>query len=96
LYSAFLARFVAQETELLQAEQARESWFTGAELLLRRAWNEAVNNSQLDGLVPSSFGFPPESERVVSKVLVKPTQVSDVVASCEGRQEVGGQEPPRL
>jgi hypothetical protein len=94
LYSAFLARFVDKETELLQAELARTSWNNGAELLLRRAWNTAVNNLQVDGRVPSSFGIPPESERVVSKVLVKPTKMSDVVALCESRQEVGGQEPP--
>ena len=94
LYSSFLARFVDKETELLQAELARNSWFKGAELLLRRAWNTAVNNLQVDGRVPSSFGVPPESERVVSKVLVKPTKMSDAVASCESRQEVGGQEPP--
>jgi hypothetical protein len=94
LYSAFLARFVDRETELLQAELARNSWSQGAELLLRRAWIKAVNNSRVDGRVPSSFGVPPESERVVSKVLEKPTKVSDAVALCESRQEVGGQEPP--
>jgi hypothetical protein len=94
LYSAFLARFVDKETELLQADLVRDSWEKGAELLLGRAWNEAVNNSQLEGRILSSFGVPPESERVVSKVLVKPTKMSDVVASCESRQEVGGQEPP--
>jgi hypothetical protein len=89
-----LARFVDRETQLLQAELARNSWSQGAELLLRRAWIKAVNNSRVDGRVPSSFGVPPESEWVVSKVLVKPTKMSDVVALCESRQEVGGQEPP--
>jgi hypothetical protein len=94
LYSAFLARFVDKETQLLQAELARNSWNNGAELLLRRAWQQAVNNSRVEGRVPSSFGVPPESEWVVSKVLVKPTKMSDVVPSRESRQEVGGQEPP--
>jgi hypothetical protein len=94
LYSAFLARFVDKETQLLQVELARNSWSQGAELLLRRAWQQAVNNSRVEGRVPSSFGVPPESEWVVSKVLVKPTKMSDVVPSRESRQEVGGQEPP--
>jgi hypothetical protein len=70
LYSAFLARFVDKETELLQADLARDSWAKGAELLLGRAWDEAVNNSQLEGRIPSSFGIPPELERVVPKFLV--------------------------
>jgi transposase len=87
LYSAFLARFVDKETELLQAELARNSWSEGAELLLRRAWQQAVNNSRVDGRVLSFFGVPQESERVVSKVLKKSTKMSDGVADCESRQE---------
>jgi hypothetical protein len=35
-----------------------------------------------------------ELERVVPKFLYKPTKMLDVVALCENRQEVGGQEPP--
>jgi hypothetical protein len=59
---------------LMVQDLSRDSWAKGAELLLGRAWNKAVNNLRVDGRVPSSFGIPPELERVVSKVLVKPTK----------------------
>ncbi|MCL4514490.1 MAG: zinc ribbon domain-containing protein [Firmicutes bacterium] len=56
LYSAFLARFVEQETNQLHAGQAAEAW-TGAEPLLRTAWQQAVTNQPASGRSnPSSFG----------------------------------------
>ncbi|MCL4514350.1 MAG: hypothetical protein M1379_01955 [Firmicutes bacterium] len=56
LYSAFLARFVDEETNLLRAGRAREAW-PGADPLLRTAWQQAVTNQPANGRSnPSSFG----------------------------------------
>lgn len=61
LYSAFLASFVDAESELLQAERANLAW-SGAEQLLRAAWQQASKtNQRLGGFVPSSFGVFPEA-----------------------------------
>jgi hypothetical protein len=53
LYSAYLARFV--EDNVLQASKAQMSW-TGAEPLLRAAWEQATNQPASGRRKPSSFG----------------------------------------
>jgi putative transposase len=58
LYSAHLARFVDQDSCLLDAGHACEAWPTG-EPLLQAAFEQAINNQLASGRrLPSSFGRP--------------------------------------
>jgi transposase len=97
LYSAFLARFV--ENDLIQVDLANVAW-SGAQAFLMAAWRQATeeNNLRLGGQVPSSFGKPPESERVATKVLIPDTEILDAVPSNrESQEEVESElEPPSL
>lgn len=62
LYSAFLARHVDPETNLLHVGQAFDAW-PGAEPLLRAAWQQAVENQPASGrIIPSSFGLTLKSK----------------------------------
>lgn len=86
LYSAFLARFV-DDKNLLQADLASLAW-SGAEPFLWAACLQAsINNLRVGGLVPSSFGRCPESERIAQKVLISNTKILDVVVSNNESQE---------
>ncbi|MDJ0716188.1 MAG: hypothetical protein QNJ54_18490 [Prochloraceae cyanobacterium] len=88
LYSAYLARFV--DDNRLQADLAQKAW-SGAELLLRTAWQQAIEqtNQQLDGRVPSSFGkIPPELELVVPKVIGTTESLDDVSISNDGESQI--------
>ena len=97
LYSAFLARFV--DDNLLQVDLANIAW-SGAEPFLVAAWRQATeeNNLRLGGIVPSSFGKFPESERVATKVSIPDTEILDAVPSNrESQEEVESElEPPSL
>ena len=96
-YSAFLASFV--DNNLLQVDLANIAW-SGAQALLMAAWRQATaeNNLRLGGLVPSSFGKFPESERVATKVSIPDTEILDAVPrNRESQEEVESElEPPRM
>jgi len=89
LYSAFLARFVEGEEQLLSIKQAQKVWSEGAERLLGSAWQQALINSQLNGRVPSSFGKLSELERVAPNVLVEATESPNVVPRVGGESGKG-------
>ena len=97
LYSAFLARFVSNN--LLQVNLANIAW-SGTEPFLMAAWRQATqeNNLRLGGIVPSSFGKFPESERVATKVSIPDTEILDAVPrNRESQEEVESElEPPRM
>lgn len=97
LYSAFLAKFV--DDDLLQVDQAKLVW-SGTEPFLLAAWKQATKketNLRVEGLVPSSFGNFPESERVATKVLKVDAEGLDVVPIWESQTEASHTlEPPSL
>ncbi|HAX75953.1 MAG TPA: hypothetical protein DCY88_08970 [Cyanobacteria bacterium UBA11372] len=68
-----MTRFV--ENNLLQVDNANTAW-SGAEPFLLAAWRQATEtiNLRLGGNFPSSFGKPPESELVATKVLIVDTE----------------------
>jgi len=81
LYSAFLARFVDPETNVLQVNQVLSAW-ESAELCLRAAWRTAtINQPAIGGRLPSSFGRCPETERVAAEVSTKIPKSRDVVSA---------------
>jgi hypothetical protein len=59
---ADLSKFVKEDS--LHVTDANMHW-QGLKPVLRAAWKKAHNQLASRGLVPSSFGKPPESERVV-------------------------------
>jgi len=86
LYSAFLASFV--DDNLLQVELANIAK-SGTEPFLMAARRQATeeNNLRLGGIVPSSFGIFPESERVATKVSIPDAEILDVVPRNRESQE---------
>ncbi len=96
LFSAFLALYVDPETNLPQADLAQLAW-SGAEQILSAAWQQATTNQPASGgHPPSSFGKPPESERVAGEVRITSAKSLDVVAIGESQEkaEVFPIEPP--
>ena len=83
LFSAYLARHV--KDNLLQVTKANESW-SGAEPLLRTAWEQATENQPASGRrMPSSFGvFRRPSQSGSSEQESLPThEATDVVARAK-------------
>ena len=97
LFSAFLSRYVAPETNLLQvgcsclppvpggrvcSRLCRLHW-SGAEQLLSAAWKQATTTNQpaSRGRLPSSFGSFPESEQVAEKMRIVAAKNQDAVTN---------------
>ncbi len=81
LYSAFLAKHIDPETNVLQVNQVLDAWY-GVESCLWAAWRAAtVNQPATGGLLPSSFGCCPEVERVATAVQTKVPESQDVVGA---------------
>jgi hypothetical protein len=89
LFSAYLARFV--ENDRLQATKAMESW-SGAEPLLRTAWQQATQNQPASGRkLPSSFGNYRSQSGSSEKGNLPESKASDAVA----RESFSAREPAR-
>src|ERR687885_2141369 len=80
LYSALLAKHTCPDTFVLQVSQLLVDW-QSAELRLQAAWRTATecNKPATGGVIPSSFGRCPKSERVAAEVLTKIPKSQDVV-----------------
>lgn len=79
LYSAFLARFIDPETNVLQVNQALNAWCS-VELRLWAAWRAAtIDQPATRGILPSSFGRCPEVERVATEIEDQVSKSQDVV-----------------
>lgn len=79
LYSAFLAKYIEPDSNVLQVNQALSAWCS-AELRLWAAWRTATSNQPATGgLLPSSFGRCPEVERVAAEVKDQMSKSQDVV-----------------
>jgi len=90
LYSAFLARFVSEEANLLHAGQAKEAW-PGAEPLLRAAWQRAVENQPASGRIPSSFGYTRSRSGSSAEGKTTEAKARDGVAYLQGDGESPGE-----
>jgi transposase len=82
LYSALLAKHTCPDTFVLQVSQLLVDW-QSAELRLQAAWRTATecNKPATGGVIPSSFGRCPKSERVAAEVLTKIPKSQDAVAA---------------
>ncbi len=79
LYSAFLAKYIDPDTNVLQVNQVLSAWYS-VESHLWAAWRAATVNQPATGrLLPSSFGCCPELERVATAVQTKIPESQNVV-----------------
>ena len=79
LYSAFLAKHIDPEVNVLQVNQVLSAWCS-VESRLWAAWRTAtINQPATGGLLPSSFGRCPEVEWVAAVVQTKVPEIQDVV-----------------
>lgn len=80
LYSAFLAKHIDPETNVLQVNQVLDAWCS-VESCLWAAWRTATINQPATGrLLPSSFGRCPEIEWVAAAVQTTVPKSQNVVA----------------
>ncbi len=79
LYSAFLAKYIDPETNVLQVNQVLDAWCS-VESHLWAAWRAATMNQPATGrFLPSSFGCCPEVERVIAVVQTEIPESQNVV-----------------
>lgn len=79
LYSAFLAKYIEPDTNVLQVNQVLGAWYS-VESRLWAAWRMATINQPATGrLLPSSFGSCPEVERVAAVVRAEIPESQNVV-----------------
>lgn len=79
LYSAFLAKYIDPETNVLQVNQVLSAWCS-VESRLWATWRMAtINQPATRGLLPSSFGCCPEVEWVAAAVQTEIPESQNVV-----------------
>lgn len=80
LYSAFLAKYIDPDTNVLQVDRVLDAWCS-VEPHLWAAWRTATEKQPATGgLLPSSFGSCPEIEWVAAESFTKVSKSQDAVA----------------